>query len=250
MPIQKTKGFVLRREDVRETSLLLTFYTEDFGKLKLISKGVRSPEQKFISAYELFALDDIIFYERRKKGFFLLSECVLLNFFPKTRSSLDRLSFAVYFIELLDFITPVGEKNAEMYDLLLNSLELLSSNASPKRVARIFEIKMLSILGLMPRLSSCANCDKKVSGPRIRFSFSSGGLLCESCLRFDKKARPILLGTINFISHIEQLPFDKLKHIKVSMRVGGEVEKLLRDFIDYHLDVKLKSVSFISKINR
>ena len=69
MSIQKTRSFILNREDIRETSVLLTAYTEDFGKIRLISKGVRSPEQKFISAYELFALDDIVFYEKKKKDF-------------------------------------------------------------------------------------------------------------------------------------------------------------------------------------
>ncbi|OGW75902.1 MAG: DNA repair protein RecO, partial [Omnitrophica bacterium RBG_13_46_9] len=219
MSIQKTRGFVLRREDVRETSVLLTVYTRDFGKLKLISKGARSPDQRFASSYELFALDDIVFYERKKKGFFLLSQCELVSFFPEVSGSLDRICYATYFIELLDFVTQPGEKNPELYDLLLDSLEFLCSNASPKRVARIFEIKMLSILGLMPRLRSCVNCDKELGGREARFSFSSGGVLCEACFGADRTARPVLAGTIKFISHIEEAPFDRIKQIKVSQRV-------------------------------
>ena len=70
MAIQKTQGFVLRRDDLRETSVILTVYTRDFGKLKLITKGVRSPEQRSLSSYELFALDEIVFYEKRKKNIF------------------------------------------------------------------------------------------------------------------------------------------------------------------------------------
>ena len=88
MAIQKSQAIVLKREEVRETSILLTVYTKDFGKLKLISKGVRSPEQKFISAYELLALCDIVFYERKRKGYLLLSQCELVDFFPKISKSL------------------------------------------------------------------------------------------------------------------------------------------------------------------
>ena len=248
MAIQKTQGFILRREDVRETSVLLTVYTRDFGKLKLISKGVRSPEQRFVSAYELFALDDIVFYERKKGGFFLLSQCELVSFFPKARAALDRIAYAIYFIELLNFVTSLGDKNTKLYELLLNTLELLSSKASPKRVARIFEIKLLSILGLMPRLKTCASCDKRIEKQRVRFSLSSGGVLCEACFSSDKMARPILAGTINFISHIEELPFDRIKHIKVAKRVGGEVERLLLSFINYHLDIRPRTLGFIEKI--
>jgi DNA repair protein RecO (recombination protein O) len=249
MPIQRTQGFVIRREDIRETSVLLTAYTRDFGKIRLISKGMRVPEQKFVSSFEPLALNDIVFYERRKDGFFLLSQCELVDFFLKVRTTLEKISYATYCAELLDAATPFGEVNARLYALLSESLGLLSDDASPKRVARIFEIKLLSILGLMPRLKSCCNCDNRMEKGNARFSFSLGGILCESCRNADKASQPILAGTINFMSHIEGMPFERIKNIKVSKRVGNEVEKVLRRFIDYHLDIKLKSVSFMSQIN-
>jgi DNA repair protein RecO (recombination protein O) len=245
--IQKTQGFILNREDIRETSLVVTIFTRDFGKLKFISKGVRTAEQRFISAYELFALDDIVFYERRKKGLFLLSQCELVDYFPVIRNSLERMSYAAYFAQFTDAVTPAGEKNEKIYWLLEKSLRLLSGEASPKRVARIFEIKLLSLLGLMPKLRSCAGCDTKVT--RIdRFSVSMGGVLCDACRLKDKGAKSVLPGTANFISHIEQSPFEKIGQVKVAKAVGSEVEGLLRTFIDYHLDVKLKSLEFIWKI--
>jgi len=249
MAVHKTQGFVLKKEDVRETSVFLTLYTRDFGKIRLTSKGVRSPEQKFLSAYELFALDEIVFYERKRKGFFLLSQCELVDYFSAIRESLERISYAAYFVELVDCVTVPLEKNVRLYELLLKSLEFLSGRASPKRVARIFEIKLLSFLGLMPRLASCAGCDRALGKEApARFSFSSGGVLCESCFDKDKRARSVLPGTVNFISRIENLPFDKVGQIKVSQKVGSEVERLLKDFINYHLDLKLRTREFIAKV--
>jgi len=248
MALQKTQGFILRKQDLRETSIILTVYTRDFGKLRLVSKGVRVPEARFMSAYELLALDDIVFYERKKRSLFFLSQCDLINYFPRVRESLDRISYAIYFAEFLDAATPAGDRNKEIYKLLSDSLFLLSSKASPKRVARIFEIKLLSVLGLMPRLKACVACNRAIEKGRVRFSFSSGGVLCEACFAKDKSAKPVLPGTINFISHIENLPFERIKHIKVTRRVGMEVERLLRRFIDYHLDLRLKSMEFIGKV--
>lgn len=249
MALQKTQGFVLRRDDIRETSILLTAYTRDFGKIKLISKGVRIPEQRFISAYELFSLDEIVFYEKKKKGFFLLSQCELINFFPEVRKELERISYAAYFVEFLDSTAPLGERNEGIYELLQNCLELLSTKASPKRVARIFEIKLLSILGFMPRLKFCAECNKEIKAERARFSMPRGGVICDACFAKDRNAKPVLAGTVRFISDIERLPFDRIKHIKVSSQVGSEVERLLGNFIDYHLDIKLKTRNFINKIS-
>ena len=248
MAVQKTQGFVLRREDLRETSVILTVYTRDFGKLKLITKGVRSPEQRSLSSYELFVLDEIVFYEKRKKNIFFLSQCELINFFPKVRESLERISYATYLIELLDRVTDIGERNPALYGLLKDCMVLLSTKASPKRVARIFEIKLLSILGFMPRLASCVNCDKGLEKKRARFSLSRGGVLCETCFARDRRAVPVLAGTINFILHIKDLPFDRVKNIKVAKRVGSEVEGLLKNFINYHLDIRPRSMDFIGKV--
>ncbi|MFH1594081.1 MAG: DNA repair protein RecO [Candidatus Omnitrophota bacterium] len=248
MAIQKCLAFVLKREEVRETSILLTVYTEEFGKLKLISKGVRSPEQRFISPYEIYSLIEIVFYERKKRGYFLLSQCELIDFFPGIRESLERISYATYFIELLNGVSSLGDKNTKLFDLLSNSLQFLSSKASPKRVARIFEIKLLSVLGLMPRIKTCVNCDEKPQSGIERFSLAMGGILCSKCFNADTKARPMLRGTVNFITHIENLPFEKVKHIKVATRVGIEVEDVLKNFIYYHLDIRPKSRMFIEKI--
>lgn len=248
MAIQKNRGVVLRRDELRETSLILTVFTRDFGKLKLISKGVRSPDQRFISAYELFAHIETVFYEKKKKDFFFLSQCELVNFFSKIREDFDRLSYAVYLVELLDSSTAFGDKNPALYDLLLDSLELLSGSASPKRVTRIFEIKLLSELGQMPQLKTCSECGSDFgANKRYRFSFSLGGVLCEKCFEKDKSAAPILPGTIRFMSRIESLPFEKTKQIKVVRSVGSEVEEFLKNFIRYHLDIRLKSLEFITK---
>jgi len=246
--IQKTEGFVLRREDLRETSVILTVFTRDFGKLKLVSKGVRSPEQRFISAYELFVLDEVVFYEKKKNALCLLSQCELVDFFPGVRGSLERISYAMYFVELLDSVTPPGDRNIKLYELFGNSLRLLSGTASPKRVARIFEIKLLSILGLMPRMRLCVLCGGKPEGGRMNFSVASGGILCEKCARHTSGARSVLAGTVNFISHIESLPFERLKHIKVTKAVGSGVEMLLSSFIKYHLDIRPRSLEFIKQI--
>jgi len=248
MAIQKTEGVVLRREDVRETSVELTAYTRDFGKLRLLSKGVRNPGERYLSAYELFALDDIVFYEKNKRNLYLLSQCELIDYFPEIRNSFERLSYASYFVELVNSVTAPQDKNRKIFDLLVNSLRLLSSNASPKRVARILEIRLLSILGLMPNLTSCANCGKDAPLGRMRFSFKLGGVLCESCYNLDRNARPILPGTVNFLLRIESLPFEKIKQIKVAKRVGSEVERFLRSFIQYHLDVRLRSREFLNKV--
>ncbi len=250
MPIQKSEGIVLRRQEIRETSLILTIYTKDFGKIKGIVRGVRGPRAcPGGGSLEIFALDEIVYYERKRSDIYTISQCDLIDFFNSIRGSLERLAYATYIIELLDSVTALGDKNSEVFDLALNSLKLLSGESSPKRVARIFEIKLLHLLGLMPSLEFCANCGQAVDAG-AKFSFRHGGLICKSCLGTDKDSRSVLQGTAKFIEHIRSLPFEKVARIKVSIQVGKELESILRKFLDYHIERRLKSVDFLKAIER
>src|SRR3989338_5089844 len=252
MAIQKSEGIVLRRQELRETSLILTFYTKDFGKIKGILRGVRGyRSQCGGGALEIFAYDEIVFYERKKSDIYTVSQCDLLDFFNPVRESLDRLAYATYIVELLDSVTSLSDKNVEVFGLLLNSLRLLSGESSARRVARIFEIKLLHLLGLMPSLELCASCGKKLDlGVSAKFSLMHGGLICKNCLEADRDARPIMAGTARFITHIRSLPFEKVARIKVATTVGKELEVILRKFLDYHIERRLRTLEFIKEIER
>ncbi|MDP2929448.1 MAG: DNA repair protein RecO [Candidatus Omnitrophota bacterium] len=250
MPIQKSEAIVLRKQDLRETSLILTYYTKDFGKIKGILRGVRG--LRGLSgggALEIFAHDEIVFYDRKSSDIFTTSQCDLIEFFNPIRRSLEKLAYATYMVELLDSVTTLGDKNEEVFELLLNSLKFLSTEASSRRVARIFEIKLLNVLGIMPALGACANCSGKVD-TSAKFSVLQGGLICKKCFASDSSAFDILQGTVKFIEHIRGLPFEKVARIKVANAVGRELESTLRKFLDYHIERRLKSLEFIKEIEK
>lgn len=250
MAIQKSEAIVLRRQDLRETSIILTFYTRDFGKIKGIIRGVRGPHAQYGGgALEIFARDEIVFYERKKSDIYTVSQCDLVEFFNPVRNSLLRLAYATYMIELLDSVTSLSDSNEEVFNLLLNSLGLLAGEASPKRVARIFEIKLLSLLGLMPTMDACTNCSGKIEAGS-RFSMRHGGLICKKCFDADKDASNILQGTVKFMEHIRNLPFEKVARVKVAAEVGRELEAILRKFLDYHIERRLKTLRFLKEIEK
>ena len=250
MAIQKSDAILLRRQDLRETSLILTFLTRGHGKIKGIMRGVRGNRASYGGGgLEICSYDEIVFYERKRAEIYTISQCDLLDFFNPVRESLERLAYAFYIVELLDSVTTLGDKNEDVFRLLLNSLKLLSGQSSPRRVARIFEIKLLHILGLMPTLESCAFCGK-ASGAGAKFSFHNGGMVCTNCSSFDRGAQPILTGTAKFIEHIRQSPFEKVERVKVSEEVGRELERILRKFLDYHIERRLKTVKFLEDIKK
>jgi DNA repair protein RecO (recombination protein O) len=247
MAIQKSQGILLRRQDLRETSIILTFYTRSFGKIRGIVRGVRGPRGQFGGgALEIAALDDLVFYERRRSDIYTVSQCDLVEYFSPLRGSLDRLSYAAYMAELMDSVTSLGDADEAAFDLLHKSLKLLCEEASPRRVARIFEIKLLFLMGLMPSMGRCASCGSD-AGASPRFSYMHGGIVCGKCAGRDAGTSAIMPGTIRFIEHILQAPFEMAGRVKVAEPVGRELEKILRRFLDHHIERRLKTVEFIKE---
>lgn len=233
---------------MRETSLMLTFFTKDFGKIKGLMKGVRGVRAPHgSSCFELFALDEVVFYDRARSDIFTISQCDLKDYFFPLRNSLERLAYAAYFIELLDSVTALSDKSEEIFMLLLNSLEFLQKDASARRVARVFEIKLLGLLGIMPNLGACLLCGEKQLAVS-RFSLRHGGMICGACSGQDTASYPILPGTVRFIEHVRDSSFQQVWRIKVSQRVGKDLESLLRRFLRFHIERRLKTLDFLRSI--
>jgi len=246
--IQTTDGIILRKQNLRETSVILTLFTKDFGKMQGVMKGARGPKAAMGNNPEMFSLNNVVFYERKRGNLNSISQCDLKDFFDPIRSDLERTVYADYFLELVDAVMMEGDTSEDIYNLLLNSLKFISKPVSPKRVARIFEIKLMEMSGFLPELNNCILCNKEVEGDG-NFSLRSGGILCRACEAEDKSGVRLSKGTINFIERVRKSSFEMVSRLKVSQDVGKELELFLRKFVDYHLQRPLKTVEFLKKIN-
>jgi len=254
MAATKTLALVLRTQDYRDTSLLGSFYTRDYGKIRGIVKGIRDARGRFGSTVEPFSLNEILFYRRRRGGdLHQVTQVELVDGFAAVREDLGRLAHASYFVDLLNELVEVEDPNPGIFDLTKETLDLLSTGASPRRCARIFEIKLLESLGLMPEIRNCAACRAEDPEPAF-FNVSLGGIHCASCKgalkASDRSAStPVSRGAINFLEHVRRSEISALYRVKVAQTVGEETERILRRFVDFHLNRKLKSVIFLEKID-
>lgn len=221
MAIHTTDAIVLKKQDIRETSLLVSFYTRDFGKIKGLIKGVRGPRGSLGYQVQVFSLNKIVFYDSKRSAVHTISQCDLIDFFESVREDILETGYACYLIELVDALTTEEDRGERIFALLLNSLRLLKGKASPKRIARIFEIKLLMLSGFM---------------------------VSEYCSRHYGSSRKILPGTANFIEHVERAPYEKLDRIKVSRDVGEELEEIMKELLSYQLDTQIRSLEFLEKI--
>lgn len=225
---------------------MTTFYTRDFGKIKGIVKGIRGPKLRYGSYLQPFTYNEIVFYERKRGDLHPISQCDLKDFFPAVRQDLAKTTCAYYLIELIDELTQPQDENQALFGSLLKALRLLS-NEDGDRVARVFELKLLDSLGLMPHITSCVSCG--ITGAsEFRFSSLLGGLLCRGCLAKDKEAIPVLMGTLASITHLKQTGWERVTRLQLSRDVAANLKELLRSFLDFQIGKRLNSLDFLEKL--
>lgn len=247
MAIQKTEAIILERRDFRETSFLVNFFTRDFGRLTAQAKGARRKIDKFGTNFLPLTFNKIIFYENNNNNLHIISQADLLEDFDRIGSSIEKFTYASYFLELINATMPTNEKNIEVFELLISFLHFLNKMDKIKHITQIFEIKFLNLSGFKPRLDCCVSCGQRINKVS-RFSYVLGGLLCSSCFRLDQNASFVFQGTIASLEHIEKVELQKIINFKMVSSVSRQLEEILRNFIDFHFEQRFKSLDFLKKV--
>jgi len=207
MAIEKSDAILLRKMDFRETSFIVTFFTRDFGKVGGILKGARGSRARSGINPLFFCLEQIVFYEKKKSGLCIISQCETQRIFLNILKDWDRASIAYYILELVDRLTEPGGGAEEIFDVLLNSMIALDGKKDPGVVARFFEVKFLTALGFWP---------------------GSDGL------RLTK-------GALATLAYFERDDWQVVSKIKLTRDVGNEIKKITGEIIGDNLDRPLKT---------
>lgn len=249
MAIQKTQSYLLRKIPLRETSWILTCLTRSFGKLKGVVKGARKEKSTWFSACEPFTLANMVFYEKPKTGLHLITELAVLQPHERLRRNLPALTYAGYFAELIDQLLEENEPQPDVFDLFRAAIDQLEKNnaASFDILARVFELKLLQALGLLPRFSECLGCGSEVSG-KIYFSAKQGGILCEKCHGKSHGGFLISKGCVPAVQYLTASIIEKAAQLKLGKQIKMEIEQLTRQFIEFRAEKQLKSLYFLAQV--
>lgn len=252
MPLSKTNAIVIRSFNYGESDKIVTFLTEDFGRLKGIAKGARRSKKRFQNVFEPFSHIRLIFFEREGGGLVRVDSGDLLNSFPKIREDLRKTFFGYYYLELINEMAGERERNKEAFELLITFLRNLELMEPKKEHLRMFEIRMLSIFGYQPHMRRCDLCRKDWEElremERIFFSIERGSLICEHCSKGLNNLISLSLGTARLIDQISNMKLSNIDRVKFTPSSLYESEEVLTKFISHQLGKEPKTLKILSKI--
>ncbi|MDP3919773.1 MAG: DNA repair protein RecO [Candidatus Omnitrophota bacterium] len=246
MAIHRTEAFVLKTQPLRSSSLIVTFFTPGFGKMKGVAKGVRREKELRGALYELFTRLEIVFYEKTRSDLHLISDAAIVDSNDGLRRRFDTITYASYFCEMVDVLTVVHDRHEPVFDLLDFVFRYLRSIPG-SQLTLVFKLKLLNEVGWLPYLAGCFHC-RKVQFEEGFFSVSQGALLCPACGRNYTDARSIsgeALGALRYYGNHQ--PEDCIRR-RLTPSVEGELTVWLSEFLDFRLPIPLKTTQFIEAV--
>jgi recombinational DNA repair protein (RecF pathway) len=158
VPANRSLALVVRTVEVFETSLVVTLFTREMGKVAALAKGARRLKSSFQGGLDLLGVSDIVLFPKASEALDLLTEAAPVERFACLRRDLAALYAGYYIAELLTDLTDFHDPHPKLFDAARITLRHLGeAELRPRRILR-FELACLRELGLMPALDQCAHC--------------------------------------------------------------------------------------------
>jgi DNA repair protein RecO (recombination protein O) len=231
--ILKTEAVVLSKLNYGDTSLIVSLFTKELGKISAILKGARSPKSRIGMKIDPLNYIEVVFYNKSTRDLQIISSADIIQYYPGIKEELDKLKYAHSVIELVKKLTPEHEQNIRLFSGVVKILSLLESSEEPPNLifARFF-LFFLAEIGYEVQLDKCVSCGKTdLDGQQLSYNFSSG-LLCDNCRVDNLESFSINLELFNYLKGLKSnKKLLKNSNIQVIDRAILFMEKYLM----YHL---------------
>ena len=238
MPPLNDDAIVLRTVDFSETSMIVTFFARNSGKIACIAKGARRLRNPFDSALDPMNQCKILVYPKSGDALDLVTEAKLTERFRV--SSLVTMYAGFHVMELLDAFTIRNEPITKLYDLAAGTLNELvrrdekiptgaKLKSPPEIISRVllrFEFRAMSLLGYEPMLAECMECGSSKtenSAGRVSFAMLDGGVLCPKCRPGHRQVASVSLPALNVMRQLASENALLWQRLKLEPKVLGEI---------------------------
>jgi hypothetical protein len=152
--LRKTEAVILKRREVRETSLVLSAFSRELGKFHGLVKGVRGVSAAVPWYLEPMTLQAMVLYERKRSPWALVSHCDLVDPFEAVHRDFVGTAYGALCLDLVDEMMEIGQPHPEIFEQLCAALRALGAGGRPAGLVRWLEACLLQASGLLPEVAS------------------------------------------------------------------------------------------------
>ena len=248
---QSTPAVVLRSWPYGESDKIVSFLTEHHGKITGIAKGAKRSRKRFPNSLEPFSLVNLRFHDRPHTSLAFIVSADLIFGFKRLVTSLESIAFASYLVEITDGLIAEREENRVVFQHLTGGLRYLEEQGASLLFLAFFELKLLSLAGYAPHLSSCRRCGRERSDDASQWHFSprDGGVLCGLCSRWRQDSMPVSATALHVLTAFQEGMSLSAPTFEVSLPTVAQIRTVLSRFIQFHMGKEIKSASFVHQFS-
>ncbi len=243
----KTEGVVLRRRNIGEADSIFTVFSEDQGKFDAVAKGVRKARSHMRGHLEPLTRSRFLIAQGSSLDVFTQAETITA--YRGVREDLDRGAEAIYCAELVDRLTVERQEHRDVYELLLDELDALDAGC-PLHVTRLFEVRLLAMLGFELQVDGCATCGSRLAEEDQLLAPAAGGLVCPSCRAGAGAGRRISPRAIKVLRFARDASMERFAGLRVDAGLGRELHLALADVIRAVLEREVNAGRFVEQVAR
>ncbi|NLD17422.1 MAG: DNA repair protein RecO [Tissierellia bacterium] len=232
----KTRGIVLSEEKYKESSKIISLFTEKNGRINLFASGVLRPKSGLMLVSEKFVESDFLL--TRNKNNFYIKSAEVINSNMEIANNLKKYFIADMICELLLKTMPENLVDEKIYNLTSQVFNYLKSDKLNPQILKIgYMIKLISFLGFRPQLQQCTECSSK-DYSNMYFSHRDGGIICGNCLDISGEYVKLSKVEIEIILKILYSKFSDYEQLDLPEKFVNRIDNLIYDYMLYSIDLK------------
>lgn len=221
MKFIRTKGLIIKKVDFGEGDRIITVFSENFGKIDLLVKGIRKSKKRDQSSVDLLTLSNFTFY--KKGDNFILNTIDSIDFFYDLKKDIEKLEIVSYILSIINEIVLPGERKKEFFQRIEKALYFIMRSD--------YYNNLIMVLKMM-------NWIIKNEGYRINITGEKYFNISESVITDsgDDKVIPLKRDLFEVLANVEKKVSGE-KKVEVDTLIDAII--LYEKYINSHLDTKL-----------
>jgi len=238
--LETTRGIVFHTARYSETSAVVVIYTEKFGLLSFIVKGIYSRKSNIRpAAFGPLSIIDLVIEKRNHASLHYIREIGAVQSLPTVAENLGKGAIVLFLNELLYRCIREEVPDSGLYHFLQNALDLLNRLETPSsNFHLLFMIRLSRLMGFAPRLTQ--------AGAGGFFDMEEGLMLSAAPMH------PYFIGgqAAKVFEQLMQMRFEQLHELTLTADLRNELLDRLLEYYRLHIPGlgELKSVRVLQEL--
>ncbi len=161
--VYRVTAFILRRSNVGEADKILTIFSKNLGKLRVIAKGIRKISSRRGPHADLF--NEVSMMLHHGKSMDIVTEVTTIKTYRTGLSSWIRMRAAYLVVEILDKLIPEHVVHQDIYMKLKETLEAIEKTPEEQldTLLQSFCNTVLIALGFLSSEKQCSTLPQAIA---------------------------------------------------------------------------------------